>query len=121
MNIFMLLLGLLGLYLLYKGINFLLIILVIVIGYYIIKYMSAPTQVVMSGGCCGNKDVSTPTRAVTQSCECDVLQGSGHITHINHKARCRRFRELNPNLSWADYMNSEGILDEPGDWPSFEE
>jgi hypothetical protein len=51
------------------------------------------------------------------SCNCDDLNGTGHMNRVAHKTRCPRFREVNPELTWKEFMTAEGFSNEPGDWP----
>lgn len=67
---------------------------------------------------CAAPDTVSETLQVI-SCECPDL-ATWHPGRVAHKSTCRKFRELNPNLTYQAFMKDEGFpltTVDSGEWP----
>ncbi len=64
----------------------------------------------------GIKIVTTSSSFQIISCGCKELE-TDHPGRVEHKSKCRKFKYLNPDLSFKQFMKYEGFDTEKNDWP----
>lgn len=79
--------------------------------------------VLFAGVICGSEkrvvltEARPQSKPVAVSCGCAGLQ-TWHPGRVEHKSKCRKFRSLNPQLTFTEFMKTEGFRIPDGtQWP----